>query len=183
MFVGFSNGTLKSFDLETHYLIDYTINAPIGITHIINISSNLFKTADRNSSVMLLGRLNGYVELVEFCPSSAIVQLDLIEIFHTAPLIYLLVSGDYIIASGQDAQLKVLRVNSSPRSSSSVVGKSGYLNVMYDLTGYVDSPVTSICVDKDSSINAATGTQNGVIYVWNLFTGDCILKFNRNKGT
>ena len=53
---------------------------------------------------------------------------------------------------------------------------------MYDLTEHIQSTITSICIDKDNTLNAATGCQNGIIYVWNLFTGDRIQIFNKQKG-
>jgi WD40 repeat protein len=176
-------------DLTDNTSMDYTKNAPIGITHLIVLKPNLrqFQTGDKSlSCLVLIGRLNGYLELVEFSVQNGYSQLETLRLCHNAPLINIIYSGDYILVVGQDYTLKVVKFNSSHSSisySEPTISQNHvrYLTLMFELNEHEDSPITSMCIDKENCINAATGSQNGLICVWNLFTGECKLKLNKKK--
>lgn len=187
MFIGFSNGTLKAIDLVTNVIEDYPTSAQVGITHLVILKSTLILSANKpgaaNTSLILAARLNGYIELIEF--SSIFTQLDTLSVCQNAPVVNLSYSGEYILASGQDCVLRVVKLK--PTSAASLLAptinpQSKCLNLMFELSEHGDSPITTMCMDRDNCINAATGSKNGCICVWNLLMGECTQKLNYKKG-
>jgi hypothetical protein len=62
------------------------------------------------------------------------------------------------------------------------------ISLLFSLNQNNSSLITAMCIDSDNILNAATGSQNGVICLWNLFTGECKQKmcnkkFNNEEGS
>lgn len=204
LFLGMSNGMLKSVDLATNTLADYETTAAIGITHLVSLEPSLNLSnkiqpgregVNAGTIVILTARLNGFLELVEFSSHSpnSFVQLDSLDACHRSPILHLVYSGEYLLAVGQDCVLKVAKLTSQYLTTPSHHQHNilltpmlshlpnRYLNLMYELTEHGDSAITAMCIDRDNCINAVTGSQNGLVCVWNLLTGECTQKLNIQK--
>lgn len=184
LFVGLANGSLKSVDLTSNAVIEFLTSVPIGITHLGTLRTSSMST------LLFLVRLNGFIELVEFS-TVAFVLLDSLAVCLNAPIINLVHSAEYILAAGQDSVIRVVKLNAKPiLSETSTSGgllssvrpnAPGYLLLMFELSEHGDSPITAMCLDRNNCINAATGSQNGYICIWNLLMGECTHKLNRKK--
>lgn len=189
LFIGLSNGMLKSLDLVSQSVMAYSTSAPIGITHLVRLSHRSVSPA---ASLLLVGRLNGYLELVEFAAPS-FGQADTLQVCALySPLVNVACSsggGDYVLAATASGYLKVIKINHSPLSLHQPSALRASLSLMFELSEHHQggilpwsSPITAMCVDQDNCINAATGCHNGSIFLWNLFTGQCCHKLNKIQG-
>lgn len=203
LFLGMSNGMLKSVDLAINKLVTYETSAPIGITHLVPLQPSLSLSntiqpdgegGNVGTVIILTARLNGFLEVVEFSYNTpnSFVQLDSLEVCHRSPILHLVYSGEYLLAVGQDCTLKVVKLTpqypNTPSHQNNIMLTPSlshlpnrYLNLMYELTEHGDSAITAMCIDRDNCINAVTGSQNGLVCVWNLLMGECTQKLNIQK--
>lgn len=201
IFIGQSDGLIKNIDLETNQIecCGDQQNLP-GITHLLQIKSKLNKTdsfyqsqksslllqssiINQFSYLILLSRLNGYLELVEFS-NNGIKFLCNLRV-HNCPItnIFYANGGDYLMTTGQDLVLNIVKINTSKLKSQQfqTLNTEKELTLMFDVSEHGDSMITSMCIDKENTINAATGSEDGIVCLWNLFTGECKFKLTNTK--
>ena len=152
-----------------------------------------------NSSYYLTTcRLNGYMELVKFNfahkkedkHAQFFHLLSTLRV-HDSPITSLAYSenGSYLMTTSQDCLLKIVKINKASSVSllPSIMGarddidEKEELSLMFALSEHDESMITAMCIDQQNTLNAASGSENGVICLWNLFTGQCKFKLLNHK--
>lgn len=188
--VGFSDGSAKFINLTTNHTIDYQSNNSNGITDIKELKSKInksdtflrqnfsFLNEENYSYSFLICRLNGVLELIEIENKNFNLMYKMKA--HGSPITNFCYAngGDYLLTSSQDLILKIIKINCSNFNQNDKIIKQKELRIMFESIDHADSPITSICIDKDNTINAATGSQDGTIFIWNLFTCEKIRVLN-----
>jgi hypothetical protein len=197
LFIGQSDGQLTSFDLfskdRSKLFSKNSLETKLfsfnktGITHLFQINNNgcnnkKFKTG----YYLIAARLNGYLELIKFDNFNAKKEEKCMsfKLLHSirvdeSPLTNISYSenGSYIMTTGQDCSLKVIKLSKSLKTSILPTNldedENEELNVMFVSHEHGEHRITAMCIDPQNSLNASTGSQNGIIRLWNLFTGEC----------
>lgn len=174
--IGLADGILKIINILTNKVLDFKSKNSSGITHLNQIKSTL-KQSQTNLLVqtspeclILVSRLSGFIELVDLSSKNASLICTLRA--HHTPITNLFYPniGDYFLTTGQDYLLKVIKIKPLYQNTDKE------LNIMFELIEHGQNQITSMSIDKENTINAATGSQDGAICLWNLFTGECKFK-------
>lgn len=187
IFVGFSDGYGKLLDLNRNYSIDYCSNNANGITDAKELQS---KNKNSDSFIksnfnyfdscynFLISRINGVLELIEFKNQNFNLIYSIRA--HSSPITNLCYvnGGDYLVTSGQDFLLKIIKIDWSRNQQQDQITREKELRIMFESIDHGNSHITSICIDKENTINAASGSQDGTIFIWNLFTCEKIRVLN-----
>jgi WD40 repeat protein len=204
LLVGQSNGVLRAFHLanSTACVVSYepderTLDI-VGLTHLIQfkLNENLQKCAlltrnlchsNANSYFLLGARLDGYLEFFKLecttCylpPQSGNVsrgELSLVSRLraHKSPITNIVTSNEYILSTSQENVLRISKVNAK-----SLLNNTQFeLNALFTRDEHDNSPITAICIDMDNTVSATTGSMNGTICLWNLYTGECKFKLRK----
>ena len=204
MFVGQADGQLVAFDLFSkdksrlsvrNSLDEKSFNLnKTGITHLFQIKLNHVSKKQPSPAgyFLVAARLNGFLELIKFNTKkeekfSFYNLLDAIRVHETALTnIAYSEEGSYILTTSQDCLVKIIKVNKSSSMSALPSNlderEKEELSLMFVLNDHAETMITSMCIDAQNALNAATGAQNGTICVWNLFTGQCKFKFENTNG-
>ncbi|CAF0771596.1 unnamed protein product [Brachionus calyciflorus] len=180
IFLGFSNGLIKIINLNTNEVREHESKDSNGVTYIKELKSKKnntdsfiqknFNPENEIAYKILSSRLNGIIELIEFKLNKSSMIFSLRP--HRSPITNLcyVSGGDYLMTTGQDYLLKIIKINWSNSKSSDMGLYEKDLKIMFESNDHGDCLITALCIDKENTINAASGSQDGTIFIWNLFT-------------
>lgn len=83
-------------------------------------------------------------------------------------------SSSNMINSQQPVYINTIKNSNDEKTKNEIVKEE--ICLLFSANEIDSSLITAMCIDNDNILNAATGSQNGMISVWNLFTGECKLK-------
>jgi hypothetical protein len=153
---------------------------------LVNDSS---QSSDLVVYLVLCVRLNGHLELVKFnsvgksandqISASTFSLVSSIRVDHT-PItnLFYAYGGDYLITTSQDCLMKVVKVN---KFVDQMPNSGEDLKIILVSNEHGSSMITAMCIDNENTLNAATGSQDGTICLWNLFTGQLKFKLKTNN--
>ena len=122
-----------------------------GITQLLQINNNnLF-----DNKIIIL-RLDGSLDIVRI--SDSINYVGFLKP-HNLPITKFCYVKDYLLTTSQDCLLKAIRIEP--------------LGVAFVSSDHGESQISAICVDMENPTSAATGSNDGLICLFNLFTGQC----------
>lgn len=135
-------------------------------------------------------------------PTSAVINPSYFTLMHSLRAHYSPITNlnyppgaSLVFLATQDNQLKLIKINNTTSSSyyglvtapsalisenAAATAASPQLQIRFASNEHGNARVTAICVDKDGYLNAATGSDDGLVCIWNLFTSDCVFKIKRN---
>ena len=188
--IGFSDGSVKMINLSINNITrEHGHNESNGVTYLKELKSKnknsdsfIHKSSpnlsQENRYTILIARLSGLLEVIEFNnqTSSSLFTLRA----HRSPITSLFYAsgGDYLMTSGQDFLLKIIKINFSNQNPSEQIVHEKKLKIMFESEDHGESLITAICIDKENTINGASGSQDGTIFIWNLFTGERLRVLN-----
>ena len=171
----------SSFLIQNSTISNSTNTSSASLNGLVNDGS---QSSDLVVYLMLCVRLNGHLELVKFnsnqISASTFSLVSSIRVDHT-PItnLFYAYGGDYLMTTSQDCLLKIVKVNKFVDQMPNSGGED--LKIMLVSNEHGSSMITAMCIDNENTLNAATGSQDGTICLWNLFTGQLKFKLKTNN--
>ncbi|XP_023037735.1 sterol regulatory element-binding protein cleavage-activating protein [Drosophila willistoni] len=156
------NGRLDFYRLETYYKgkqIDWGFTSAYRRTHV--------RTGSTGSLGLMMPRGQHQDMSQKTTKEEMKITLEGVRLAHQQPITCMQVVNDMVFTGSQDHTLKVYCLNKT--------------DVEYTLHGHC-GPITCLFVDRWQPGTGGSGSQDGLLCVWDLFTGACMYNIQAHDG-